>query len=693
MKIEHHEVFAAPIEDVWATCADPTALARFGGSQIEVTPEQPGRTPERNARYRVLVRVGGALVGGDVIITEMSEPREIAWSGVTGVSHRVRLRLRPVPGGTAVTLRFSYDAPGIFGAIADIAAYPGLWGLMRDALTGMRLEVEGDGARRPGKGLPQRIADEAVNASLLARAGIIAPMRPDRAVRIAFAARNWGLTPAALVAVGEARHPGRPAVIDEDGSLTYAELDRRSSAIGAGLRSLGVAEGDAIALLARNHRGFVLAMAAAAKLGCDLLLLNTGFSGPQITDVCRREQPTAIVYDAEFADLIDQAATNRRRVLADGSADPAADLPSLASLAAVYDGAAPATPGRAGKVIILTSGTTGTPKGASRGAVSAGGGGPTLEAPAALLERIPLQAGMPIGLAAPMFHAWGLSNLLLGLALGATVVCVRRFDPEAWLAAIAEHRIEALAVVPVMLSRIVDLPGEVRGRYDTSSLTVVAASGSALPGDLSDRWMDEFGDNLYNLYGSTEVAYATIARPSDMRRAPGTAGRPTRGTTVKLFDDAGIEVRQGEVGRIFVGNSQLFEGYSGGGDKQRRHGLMATGDVGRFDAAGRLFVVGRDDDMIVSGGENVFPKEVEDTISGHPAVAEVAAIGVDDDQFGQRLRAFVVLRPGMTVPADELKVLVKGELAGYKVPRDIVFLDALPRNATGKVLRRELAEQ
>ena len=689
MKVEHRELVAAPIEDVWDICADPMALARFIGSDVEVTPADPGRKPELDARYRVLIRVGGALVGGDVIVTECTPPREFAWSAITGVSHRVRIRLRPVPGGTQLTLRLSYDAPGALGAVADFASYPAVWSAMRVAIRGMKAAAEGNGATRQGRPLPQRLIDEAGHLGILARAGIVAPMRPDRLLRMAFAARNWGLTPGALIAVGEARHPDRPVVVDGDGALTYAEADWQSSAIGAGLAELGVREGDAVALLARNHRGFVLATAAASKLGCDLLLLNTGFSGPQIAEVCRREQPTVLIYDAEFADLVADAAHSRRRVVTDAAATEG--VPSLRSLTDEHAGTSPPSPGRAGKVIILTSGTTGTPKGASRGATS-GGNAPTLEAPAALLERIPLHAGMRVGLAAPAFHAWGLSNLLLSLALGAEVVCLRKFDPEGWLAAIEEFRLEALVVVPVMLSRILELPAETRARYDTSSLTVVAVSGSALPGGLSDRWMDAFGDNVYNLYGSTEVANATIATPADLRAAPGTAGHPTRGTTVTLIDDAGIEVPQGGVGRIFVGNSQLFEGYSGGGDKQRMRGMMATGDMGRFDAAGRLFVEGRDDDMIVSGGENVFPKEVEDTIARHPAIAEVACIGVPDDGFGQRLRAFVVLRDGATATAEELTTLVKDELAGYKAPREVVFLNALPRNATGKVLRRKLSE-
>jgi acyl-CoA synthetase (AMP-forming)/AMP-acid ligase II len=219
---------------------------------------------------------------------------------------------------------------------------------------------------------------------------------------------------------------------------------------------------------------------------------------------------------------------------------------------------------------------------------------------------------------------------------------------------------------------------------------VVAASGSALPGDLGVDWMDRFGDHLYNVYGSTEVAYATVASPVDLRAAPGTAGRPPFATVVKVLDEDGAEVPSGDSGRIFVGNSILFEGYTGGGGKDLVDGLMATGDVGRFDADGRLVVEGRDDEMIVSGGENVFPAEVEDLLARHDKVSEAAALGVDDQDYGERLRAFVVRAPGAECDEAELKDYVRQNLAGYKVPREIVFVDELPRNATGKVLKREL---
>jgi acyl-CoA synthetase (AMP-forming)/AMP-acid ligase II len=296
-------------------------------------------------------------------------------------------------------------------------------------------------------------------------------------------------------------------------------------------------------------------------------------------------------------------------------------------------------------------------------------------------------------IAAPMFHSWGFVHFTLGMALGSTLVLRRKFDPEDCLSATAQHECTALIVVPVMLQRILELPDETIDRYDLRALRVIAASGSALPGELAIRLMDRFGDVLYNLYGSTEVAWATIATPEDLRAAPGTAGRPPRGTVVKLLDDDGNEVPPGETGRIFVGNEMAFEGYTGGGSKQNIRGLLSSGDVGHLDAAGRLFIDGRDDEMIVSGGENVFPREVEDLLHDHDGVDEVAVIGVDDEQFGQRLKAFVVRCSGSTVAEDELKDYVKANLARYKVPREIVFLDELPRNATGKVLKRELAER
>ena len=317
----------------------------------------------------------------------------------------------------------------------------------------------------------------------------------------------------------------------------------------------------------------------------------------------------------------------------------------------------------------------------------------SLDPVAALLSRIPLKAREKTMIAAPLFHAWGFAHFTLGMGLSSTIVLKRKFDPEATLSLTAQHQATALVVVPVMIQRILELEDEVLARYDLGAVRAVPASGSALPGAQSDRWMDLFGENLYNLYGSTEVAWATIATPEDLRNAPGTAGKPPRGTIVKLFDDDGKPVKQGDTGRIFVGNEMQFEGYTGGGGKDVIEGLMSSGDVGHFDDAGRLFVDGRDDDMIVSGGENVFPAEVEELLHGHENVADVAVFGVDDEKFGQRLKAVIVTKGSAELSEDEVKKYVKSNLAGYKVPRDVEFTDELPRNATGKVLKRELREE
>jgi fatty-acyl-CoA synthase len=387
-----------------------------------------------------------------------------------------------------------------------------------------------------------------------------------------------------------------------------------------------------------------------------------------------------MIADQEFDDIV--AGVDAPRFLS--WVDRDSDTATLEDLIDQGMGRRPSRPTRASRTVILTSGTTGTPKGASRDA------GDSMGAALGFIARVPLRIRDTTLVAAPGFHAWGAAHIAAGLLLGSTIVLQRRFDPEAVLAAVDMHRVRTLAVVPVMLQRILDLPEDVRRRYNTSSLEVVASSGSALPGPLAHRWMDAFGDNLYNTYGSTEVSIATVADPQQLRATPGTAGTPLRGSTVKLLDDKGHEVQPGETGRIFVGNAALFDGYTGGGNKEMFDGLMSTGDVGHFDGNGNLLVDGRDDDMIVSGGENVFPQEVEDLIAGMDGVEEVAVIGVPDEQFGQRLAAFVVKRADATVTAEQIKDDVKVALARHKVPRDVTFLDELPRNATGKILRKQL---
>jgi len=690
MRIEQDTVIDAPRERVWEQIRDPREYARLM-SGITVFESEGGeeQEPGKGARYSMRMRVGSADVGGLVEIVEYDAPGDLAWTSVTGIDQRGRWRLRKREDGrTAVSLRLQYGAPGgILASLADRLAAPTVAGHLRTTLEKLKRQLEEGGgvADDMKKGPLESVAYNLGSLGVLIESGIVRPIRPDRLLGVATTLTRWGRSPAAGYLSGVVRYPDRVSIIDELGSLTFGEVNERTNRLASSLADAGIGEGDGVAIMARNHRGFIEATVAVSKLGADSLYLNTAFSGPQLEDVVNREKPKALIYDEEFAELIEAAGRRRKRFVAWSDSDDPPDR-TLEDLIAQGDPSDPVPPERDGRAVILTSGTTGTPKGASRGNAE------SLDPAVSLLSKIPLRAERPAHIAAPLFHSWGFAHFTLGLFLGSTYVLRRKFDPEQCLAEVSRHRCHSLAVVPVMMQRILGLPEETRRKYDTSSLKVTAASGSALPGHLAIRWMDEFGDNLYNLYGSTEVAWATIATPADMRAAPGTSGRPPRGTVVKLFDEQGREVPTGETGRIFVGNQMLFEGYTGGGTKDVIDGLMATGDVGRFDEAGRLFVEGRDDEMIVSGGENVFPKEVEDLLARHEAVSDVAAIGVEDDEYGQRLRAFIVPAGSKKPSESDLKGYVKKNLAGYKVPRDFVFIDELPRNSTGKVLKRELAE-
>jgi fatty-acyl-CoA synthase len=687
MRIDKSIVIDASREEVWELVSDPRCYRRFMHHVSELT-HKGG--PERGlgARYTIHLRVGSADVGGLVEVVEFDEPADLAWTSVTGIDQRLRWRLRETDDHrTRVTLRLAYEAPGgLLGTLSEQVSKPMVAGNLERTLHNLRGEIEGGSEEvTDGMSIPQRATYQLGSVKVLVDAGVVRPMRPDRLLRFVQTLMRWGRSPAAGAIALADRFADETMVVDELGTLTFSEMHTRTNALAHSLSDMGVVEGDGVGIMCRNHRGFLEATFAASKLGASSLYLNTAFAGPQLAEVVERERPRALIYDEEFTGLLGEAGKGRKRIVAWHDSERCDD-PTIDELIAQGDPSDVVPPDREGRAVILTSGTTGSPKGAARSNPQ------SLDPAVSLLSTIPLKARWTVNIAAPLFHSWGFAHFTIGLILGSTYVLRHKFDPETCLADIARYRCDALVVVPVMMQRILELPEEVRSRYDTSSLKVVAASGSALPGDLATEWMDAFGDTLYNLYGSTEVAWASIATPEDMRAAPGTAGRPPRGTVVRLYDEHGVEVPQGVTGRIFVGNEMLFEGYTGGGTKDVIGSLMATGDVGRFDSGGRLFVEGRDDEMIVSGGENVFPKEVEDLLSRHEAVADAAAVGVEDPDFGQRLRAFVVLERGRDVGEDELKDYVKRNLARFKVPREIVFMDELPRNATGKVLKRELKE-
>ncbi|HEY2167122.1 MAG TPA: acyl-CoA synthetase [Jatrophihabitantaceae bacterium] len=521
-------------------------------------------------------------------------------------------------------------------------------------------------------------------ADVLRRSGLAPMSRPDEMVRALVDVRHWGMV-AGAIRIAARRHPDRPGLIDERGELTFRELDERANALARGWADRGMDDKSVIALLCRDHRGLVEAMLAAGKLGAKALLMNTGFAKPQFAQVAEREGVNALVYDTEFAEILGEVPADIPRYLA-WTDDGDTEHDTLESLIAKSSHAPLDRPATIGGLVLLTSGTTGTPKGASRQVSSP-------FAAAQFLDRIPLRPEQRTFFGAPLFHGTGLSQFLLTIALGSTTIVRRRFDPEKTLAALAQYRAEALVLVPTMLQRIVGLDPEIIKKYDTSALRIVFCAGSALPPEIGNKATEFFGDVVYNLYGSTEVAVATVATPAEWKSKPGTVGRAPVGCTVHLYDANENRITQPDVtGRIFVGSGLRFEGYTGGGGKEEIDGLLSSGDVGHFDADGLLFIDGRDDDMIVSGGENVFPAEVENLLIEHQAVADAAVIGVEDKEFGQRLKAFVVLRTGQSASEDDLKAHVRSNLARHKVPRQVVFVEELPRNATGKLLRKELAK-
>lgn len=536
----------------------------------------------------------------------------------------------------------------------------------------------------------------------MARAGVIAPLRPDKYLRIAaaMARENMGITSG--FASAAQRCPDRPGLVDELGTLTWRDLDQRADALAAALQALQAGAPAVVGIMARNHRGFVESLIAANRIGADVLLLNTSFAGPALGEVVTREgagRTLAMIYDEEFSTTVDRALganTDAARIVAwrdvggeqrseSGNPEPAITVETMIS---THFGSRPHRAGGRSKVILLTSGTTGTPKGATH----SGGSPTTLKA---ILDRTPWHAEETTVVAAPMFHAWGFSQLAFAASMACTIVTRRRFDPEATLTLVDRHHATGLCVVPVMFDRIMALPDDVLSRYSGRSLRFAAASGSRVRPDVVTAFMDRFGDVVYNNYNATEAGMIATATPADLRAAPDTAGRPAEGTDIRILDAEHRELPTGDVGTIFVRNSTQFDGYTDGSTENAKtfhDDYMSSGDLGYLDSSGRLFVVGRDDEMIVSGGENVYPIEVETVLAAHPEVTEASVLGVHDDEYGQRLVAFVVLVNGASATPDALKSHVRATLANYKVPRNITVLEGLPRSSTGKILRRDLQE-
>ncbi len=597
----------------------------------------------------------------------------------TGSFAAVRLRNTDSGKGTRVTLTFF--APGrMHPAVAEMSnadiiawAEDGLH-RMTELIVGAPTSVVVNGENTPLR----RRADV---ARQMVATGVVRSYRPARSARQLSRLAKWGFNLAGGYAAAAAYAPHRTAIVDDHGTRTFAEIHERSHALAAAMARLGLGSGDAVGLLARNHVGMVETMVAAGKLGVDVVLLNAGLSARRIEEIVQRHRLEHLFVDTELESLVHYLHSDILRVFTDRGPGPGHE--TIDDLIAQGHSSF-RKPARGGRLIVLTSGTSGTPKGARRPHPK---GFATI---AALLSRIPLRMNEAMLIPAPLFHTWGMAALQLSTPLRSTVVLPEHFDARDTLRLIDENQITTLILVPTMVQRILDLPTHVRARFDTSSLRVVASCGAPLAGATVLRFMDTYGDILYNVYGSTEVSWATIATPEDLRTSPTTAGRPPLGTRVGVLGPDLKPVPVGVTGRIYVGNHMLFDGYVNSAPPEEAEGMLDTGDLGYLDAAGRLFIAGRDDEMIISGGENVFPRPVEEALAHLPQITDVAVVGVPDREFGQRLAAFIVKREGSGLDPDMIRTYVRHRLSRFSVPRDVTFLPALPRGETGKVLKRML---
>ena len=512
----------------------------------------------------------------------------------------------------------------------------------------------------------------ATGCRALLRSRLLIPPGPPALLRLGREVARGGTNLATLLGMGAARWPNRAALIDDEGAISYRELRSRTETLADELQRRGVGPGHAVGVLCRNGRGFVQAVFAAAMVGADVVLLNTDFRTESLAAALSTHRIGTVICDDEFAARAHDAGEGVTVIDAAGADAREGDSrPKVA---------------RAGRIVLLTSGTTGAPKGVPRQPkirLALGIG-------ASILDRTGLRIGSRISVPVPMFHGLGFGMLALTFGLGGTVLTLRRFDAEATLAQASEHRADALTVVPVMLARILDLNEDVRARNPLPSLRVVISSGARLDPSLATRFTDAYGDIIYNGYGSSEVGIGALATPTDLREAPETVGRPVVGCAVRVLDENGEPVGPDVTGRVFVGGDLTFEGYTSGETKDVVDDMMDTGDMGYLDRAGRLFIVGREDDMIVSGGENVYPRAVENALAEHPDVADNAVIGVPDEDYGQRLVAFVVPQPDADIHEASVREFLKDRVSRFEQPRDIKIVEKIPRNPAGKVVRNEL---
>ena len=526
-------------------------------------------------------------------------------------------------------------------------------------------------------------------ARVLYQTGILGDVSPKGAVAAVRTLARGAGGPSAIFRVHAAGHPDRVAFKFDGRSFTYAEIDSRIDRLATGLRRRGFRKGDAAVLMLKNRPECIEIGAAMSRIGGAGVAVSWRSTPAELAYVVSNSGARAIFFDVEMWPIVETAHAQCSKVAADALFSVGGTIADKTTtdelMAQAADGELSE---QEGAVIIYTSGTTGRPKGAVRNF-----GSGQLEGFFAFIGETPMRVDDRHLAVCPLYHSTGLGFTGMSLALGATIVILREFEAEEFLRAIDREKITTTAIVPTMLHRLMALPDEVFRRYDLRSLRAVFCGGAQLPSTLAARALDRLGPVLFNFYGATETGLVTVASPDDLRACPGTIGRAVPGAEIRLLGESGREVRMGEVGELYTRNSMLVSGYHGdeaATASSLRDGFFSVGDLATVDSEGRFQIVGRQRDMVISGGVNVYPAEVEAAIETHASVAQVAVIGIADEEWGERLRAFVVRRPGCDVDAPTLRAWCRDRLSGAKVPKEYVFLDALPANPTGKILKREL---
>ena len=534
-------------------------------------------------------------------------------------------------------------------------------------------------------------------ASYLARAGFFHGLRPSGLVNFVRLARHMGVGPHLALTYHAINSPEHEALVDGHRRLTYEEIEAETNRLAHALASLGASSGDRVGIMLPNCVEHIICQETLPRMGATAVQIGYRLLGPEIAHIFDNSDPEVVIHHYDYSDVIAEAAeqvgglSSDQLVVVGAPADAKIKGHRYEEILAEQRGDRPPARGRGGGgVIIYTSGTTGKPKGATRSWKDTG-----LESVMDLMDQIDFRPIDRHLVVCPLYHSGAMAFAKMITVIGGTVVLAPHFDAEKTLAAIERERITSAFMVPTMLVRILSLDEEIRRKYDTSSLRWIACGAAPLATDTARHFQQEFGPILWNFYGATETGLVSLAGPPDHMSRPGTVGRLLRGNEIRVLDDDGAQLRPGDIGELYARNAMIIGGYHKNAEatsKSMREGFFSVGDLARVDADGYLYIESRKHDMVISGGVNIYPREIEDHLHTHPEIIEAAIIGVPHPEWGESLKAIVVRKPGSVLDESAVIAFCRESLAGYKQPRSVAFIDVLPRNPTGKVLKRELRD-